>query len=97
MLISKYNVLINKEQASCGLLVDYSDYDFSFFDNQDLNYEVDYKKSCIYVFSENHKISFQKTDKELMYYALKTESLIIFTGDRKGNKNLKKAYEATLI
>jgi hypothetical protein len=91
--IKNFNVLINEEQASCGLVVNNKDYDLHFFNNEHLHYEVDYHNKVIHVTSRKDKVSFLGLDNKIMYYAFKTETLIILTGDKNNYSNV---YEAIL-
>lgn len=96
MKIKSYDVIIDEQQASCGLVVDPTEYDISFFKNENLQYKIDTEKKTIDVFSDKIKVSFCKIDKKLIYYAFKTETLIIFIGNRDGSRHFIGAYEACL-
>jgi len=97
MEIKDYDVLINEKQASCGLVVDPGQYNINFFNDEYLQYEVDTNEMKINIFSDKNKISFLQIDKKLMLYAFKTETLVIFVGNRKGPKHYSNVYEATII
>jgi hypothetical protein len=96
MEIKKYEILINEEQASFGLIVKEYDYDISFFKDKFLNYDIHYDKKCINIYSDSHKISFKNIDAKFIYYAFKTESLIIFTNNHPTSNKFNFAYEAKL-
>lgn len=97
MEIKNYDVLINEKQASCGLVVDPTEYNINFFDDEYLNYEVDTDNNIIHVYSEKNKISFLGIDNKLRYYAFKTETLVVLVGTRNGSKHFTKVYEACLV
>jgi hypothetical protein len=96
MEIKNYDVLINEKQASCGLVVDPTEYDISFFKDEFLKYEVDNTLNVIRVYSDKNSISFTNIDERLVYYAYKTETLVILVGGRTGPKHFTYVYEACL-
>lgn len=96
MLIKNYDVLINEKEASCGLVINSKEYNINGFKGKDLEYEVDYDHNCIRVFSEKYKVTFCNADKRLLYYAFKTETLIIFVKDSPHGHNYHQVYEAVL-
>ncbi len=96
MEIKKYEILINEEQASFGFVVNENLYDISFFKDKFLNYEINYDKKFINIYSDSHKISFKNIDAKLLYYAFKTESLIIFITNKTQEFQFNSAYEAKL-
>jgi hypothetical protein len=97
MQIKNYDVLINEKQASCGLIVDPTEYNIDFFDDKYLNYEVDTENCMIHVYSDKNKVSFLGMDNRLRYYAFKTETLVLLVGTRHGSNHFTKVYEACLI
>ncbi len=96
MIISNYGVIIDKENACCGLVVDPKEYDISFFNDSFLSYEIDSKKNQIKLFSENKQVFFDKITPEIIYYSFKTDVLVIFVGERNSNKPPISVYEAKL-
>lgn len=96
MEIKNYDVLINEKQASCGLVVDPDEYDISFFKDEYLKYDVDSELGVIRVYSDKDTIIFLNIDRKLVYYAYKTESLIIFIGGRHKSRHISYVYEACM-
>lgn len=80
MEIKNYEVLINEQQASCGLVVNKDLYDISFLNNHDIYYEILDKEHKIKIYSDSNEVVFCNASHETLYFAHKTEVLIILMG-----------------
>lgn len=83
MEIKNYEVLINEENAQCGLIVDLDNYNIrNLIEEDKLLYEVNVDEKKINVFNQQDELllTFHKIDSELILYAFKTDHLSILGG-----------------
>lgn len=79
-LITHYEALFNDEKATCALTIDMEKFNIDCLREKELVFSVDYKDSNIRIQSDNDIFVFLNADKELIYYASKTDKLPLIFG-----------------
>ncbi|NCP98120.1 hypothetical protein GW796_07345 [archaeon] len=100
MKIKNCPFLIDESNLNLAFFVDPSKYNIKYLNNQHLTYKVNYANSTVTIYTEDlsyEPIEFIELDRKAVYFAYKTETLLIFSG-KKSNKrlNLINVYEAIL-
>lgn len=78
IIINEYKVMINEENATCGLIVNKEKYNIKNLKDKKLSYKVKYQEAMIVINCGFDEIVFNNADKQLLYYAVKALKLEIF-------------------
>lgn len=79
-LITTYEAIFNEDNATCALSIDMQKFNIDCLKDTEIVFSIDYEKSNIRVESEKDLFIFLNADKELIYYASKTDKLAILFG-----------------
>ena len=99
MKIKNYEIIINEQNATCGLVVDQEEYDLSYLQNKELTYEVlqDKKELKLYNRANPKEVAvFGNVDTEMVYYTIKTLTLAILVGKLHPTPQIAYVLEAEL-
>lgn len=97
ILIRNYEVMINEQNASCGLFVDIQQYNLSQFIDQELQYSVDYSNHKVIVSNGKDTITFINADKQMLYYVIKSLALVILVGKKLPKTDVEYFLQAHLV
>lgn len=78
--VKQYQVLINEQNATCGVAINIEHYKNIQIDNDDLKYNVLYNESMIKIYNNDIEIVLHSCDKQFLYYAVKTCYLGVILG-----------------
>lgn len=79
-LITSYEAFFNDTNYTCAITIDIQKFKIDCLIDKELLFSVDYKSSNIRVESDEDLFLFLNADKELIYYASKTDTLPLIYG-----------------
>lgn len=79
-LITTYEALFNDVNMTCAITISSDQFDITPLIDKDILFSVDYQSSNIRVQTDKDLYVFLNADKELIYYASKTDKLAILYG-----------------
>lgn len=96
MIIKNYEIILNDNNMTCAFVLG-KEYVLPFKKDEIINYEIFPEKKEIKVFSKNNSITFSVANDEIIYYAYKTDNIVIFIGSLRPEKKIKKIFIAQPI
>lgn len=78
--VKQYQVLINEQNATCGVAINIDHYNKINVKDENLKYNILYNDAKIKIYNKDMEIVLHNCDKEFLYYAVKTSYLGVILG-----------------
>lgn len=78
--VKQYQVLINEQNATCGVAINIEHYNKIKINDSNLTYSVFYNEAKVKIYHKDLEIILHNCDKQFLYYAMKTYHLGVILG-----------------